>query len=170
MRSTLAEAPPATAGRSDAWRFIVLAGVVAATCDITYALVYTGWRGVPSQRLLQSVASGLLGKGAFEGGVPTAALGLALHYGICIVAASVYWAAARRLAWLVQRPVPAGILFGLAVYGFMNDVVVPLSAVPFKMSTAPLTVATGLLVHMFGVGLPIALVTRRGQRGRGAST
>jgi hypothetical protein len=32
------------------------------------------------------------------------------------------------------------------------------------MSTAPLTVTTGLLVHMFGVGVPIALLTRRGQR------
>src|SRR5262249_26531382 len=149
---------------SRAWRFILLAGVVAATCDITYAIVYSGWRGVPAMRILQSVASGLLGRGAFEGGASAAALGLALHYGICIVAALVFWQAARRIAWLVQRPLLAGMLFGLAVYGFMNYVVVPLSAVPFKMSTAPLTVTTGLLVHMFGVGVPIALLTRRGQR------
>jgi hypothetical protein len=164
MNPSIAVAAPAAAGRVRALGFIVLAGLVAASCDITYALVYYPLRGVAPMRVLQSVASGLLGKGSFEGGAPTAALGLALHYGICIVAASVFWLAARRLGWLVQRPVLAGLLFGLAVYGFMNFVVLPLSAVPFKWRFVPLTVGTGLLVHMFGVGLPIALLTRRGRR------
>jgi len=164
MESTIAVSAPG-ARSSRALRFILLGGLIAATCDITYAVGYSAWRGVPPMRLLQSVASGLLGKPAFEGGVPTAALGLALHYAICIVAAAVFWQAARRIAWLTRQAVPAGLLFGLAVYGFMNFIVLPLSAFPFTPHPAALTVVTGVLVHMFGVGLPIALCARKGLRG-----
>jgi hypothetical protein len=161
--SIAADAPPATR-TARALRFIVLGGAIAATCDITYAVVYSAFRGVAPLRILQSVASGLLGRPAFAGGIPTAALGLLLHYAICIVAAGVFWAAARRLPWLTDRPVPTGALFGLAVYAVMNYIVLPLSAFPFTPHPAVLTVVTGLLVHMLGVGVPIALATRRGQR------
>ena len=164
MSSSISEATPAAAGPARALRFIVLGGAVAATCDITYALIYYPLRGVAPERVLQSVASGLLGKGSFEGGAASAALGLLLHYGICIVAASVFWFAARRLAWLGERAVLAGLLFGLCVYGFMNFVVLPLSAYPYPLRFPLLTTATGLLAHML-VGLSIALITRRAHPG-----
>jgi hypothetical protein len=140
---------------------VVLAGVVGATCDITYAVLYYGWRGIPAQRILQTVASGLLGKASYEGGWASAALGLACHYAIVIVAAALFHAAARRWLWLRQEPATAGLAYGLAIYGFMNFVVLPLSAYPFPLRFPLLTTATGLLVHMVGVGLPIALITRR---------
>jgi len=81
--------------RATPW--VVLAGVVGATCDITYALLYYGWRGVPAQRLLQTVASGLLGKASYDGGWPTAALGLACHYAIVAVTAESARAEGHRL-------------------------------------------------------------------------
>jgi hypothetical protein len=146
-------------GRTAFW--VVLAGAVGATFDITYAVLYSGWRGVAAERVLQSVASGLLGRDAFSGGWPVAALGLGLHYAIVIVAAAIFHVAARRLAWLREEPITAGALYGLCIYGFMNFVVLPLSAYPFKMTFALLTTATGVLVHMFLVGVPIALITRR---------
>ncbi|MEP6506170.1 MAG: hypothetical protein ABJD97_22730, partial [Betaproteobacteria bacterium] len=137
-----------------AW--VVLAGVVGATFDITYAILYYGWRGIGAERIFHTIASGLLGKAAFDGGLPVAALGLALHYGIVIVAAAIFLAAARRIAWLHEEPIVAGALFGLCIYGFMNFVVLPLSAYPFKQQFPLLTTATGLLVHMFLIGVPIA--------------
>jgi hypothetical protein len=146
-------------------RRVLLAGVVGATCDITYALLYYGWKGVSAERLLQTVASGLLGKPAYEGGWPVAALGLACHYAIVIVAAALFHAVARRWAWLRNEPVTCGLLYGLAIYGFMNFVVLPLSAYPFPLRFPLLTTATGLLVHMVGVGLPISLITRRAHAG-----
>jgi uncharacterized membrane protein YagU involved in acid resistance len=109
------------------------------------------------------VASGLLGKPAFDGGWPVAALGLALHYGIVIVAAALFFAVARRWAWLHNEPVTAGLAYGVAIYAFMNFVVLPLSAFPFPVRFPLLTTATGLLAHML-VGLSISLITRRAHR------
>ena len=142
-------------------RLVALAGIVGATCDIVYAILFYGWKGVPAERLLQSVASGLLGKASFDGGWATAALGLALHYAIVIVAAVLFFSVARRWAWLRDEPISAGLVYGIAIYGVMNFVVLPLSAYPFTMTFPLLMTATGLLVHMVGVGLPISLITRR---------
>ena len=142
-------------------RLVALAGAVGATCDIVYAILYYGWRGVPAERILQTVASGLLGKAAYGGGWPVAGLGLALHYAIVIVAAALFLAAARRWPWLREEPVSAGLAYGVAIYGFMNFVVLPLSAYPYPLRFPLLTTASGLLVHMLGVGLPISLITRR---------
>ena len=144
-------------------RLVVLAGVVGATVDIAYAILFFGWKGVPAERILQSVASGLLGAPAFQGGWPVAALGLALHYAIVVVAAALFQAVARRWAWPRQEPITAGLVYGVLIYGFMNFVVLPLSAYPFPMTYPLLRTATGLLVHMVGVGLPISLITRRAQ-------
>ena len=144
-------------------RLILLAGVVGATCDIAYAILYYGWKGISAERILQTVASGLLGKASYDGGAPSAALGLACHYAIVIVAAALFYAVARRWSWLRREPATAGLAYGVAIYVFMNFVVLPLSAYPFPLRFPLLTTATGLLVHMAGVGLPIALITRRAQ-------
>jgi uncharacterized membrane protein YagU involved in acid resistance len=148
-------------------RLVVLAGIAGATCDIVYAILYYGWRGLPAERILQTVASGLLGKAAFEGGAQAAALGLACHYAIVIVAAALFYLVARRWAWLREDPVTSGLLYGFGIYVVMNYVVLPLSAFPYPVRFPPtsgigmLTMATGLLVHMVGVGLSISLITRR---------
>ena len=142
-------------------RLVLLAGAVGATCDIAYAILYYGWKGVSAERILQTIASGLLGKTAFDGGWPAAALGLACHYAIVIVAAALFHAVARRWAWPREEPITAGLVYGVGIYGFMNFVVLPLSAYPYPLRFPLLTTATGLLVHMVGVGLPISLIARR---------
>jgi uncharacterized membrane protein YagU involved in acid resistance len=149
------------AASARAARWVVLAGGAGATCDIVYAFLYYGWRGVPPERILQTVASGVLGRASFDGGWGSAGLGLVLHYAIVIVAAALFLAAARRWAWLRDEPITAGLAYGVAIYGVMNFVVLPLSAYPYRMRFPLLTTATGLLVHMVGVGLSISLLTRR---------
>src|SRR5215213_4377156 len=148
---------------SGAARAILWGGLIAGACDITYAFIFYYLRsGITPVQILQSVASGLLGSGASKGGLPAAALGAFLHFFIATAAAAVYYAASRKLGVLVRHAFVCGILFGAAVYAFMNFVVVPLSAAPFKGSTpSTATWVTGLLIHMFGIGLPIALATRR---------
>ncbi len=145
-------APGGDDGSSSGWARAILGGGLLAGAH--------GLRGATPLRILQSIASGLLGAEAYEGGLGTAALGTLLHFFIALGATAVYYAASRRLAVLVQRPVASGLLYGVAVYLFMNFVVLPLSAVatrPFVLELALVILA----VHMVCVGLPIALAVRR---------
>jgi hypothetical protein len=135
---------------------------MAGACDISYACLFYGFRnGLTPVRVLQSVASGLLGPASFQGGLATAGLGLLLHFFIAISAAAIFFALSRRLTFLVRHAIVSGIAYGAAIYAFMNFVVLPLSAVPFRPSFPPVVLITGLLVHMFGIGLPIALFARK---------
>jgi hypothetical protein len=143
-----------------ALRAALLGGLVAGALDITYAFVAYGLLGVTPFRILHSVASGWLGRAAYEGGAATAALGLASHLFITCAAATLYVLASRRVPALAEHPLICGGLFGVAVFGVMNYAIVPLSAAivgPPRGVFYPL----GLLVHIFLVGVPIALFARR---------
>lgn len=146
--------------QSKAYQGILLGGLIAGTLDITAALVDSGLQGHSPMVVLQAVASGFLGESSFRDGLASAALGLGSHFLIAFGAAAVYYAASRRLKFLVQRAIVCGLLYGVAIYLFMNVVVVPLSAVPFKFSYPPTAVLIGLAVHMLCIGLPISLAIR----------
>ena len=117
--------------------------------------------GVAPSRVLQFVASGALGPAAFQGGSLTAAAGLGFHYLIAFVFTAIFFAAAASQPWLRQRSLPYGALYGLAVYGVMNYVVIPLSQIGPRPAGAAVVVVTGILVHMVFIGWPIALSARR---------
>lgn len=141
--------------------FAILAGGgIAGTFDITYAIVYFAFRGVSAERVLQSVASGLLGQPAYEGGTQTAVLGFCLHFGMAFLIAAIFYFASRKLAFMTQRAVMSGLLYGACVYVVMNFVVVPLSAFPTPLTFTPTRIAVNLVAHMILFGLPIALATR----------
>ena len=140
---------------------ILIGGAIAGACDITYAITFWALRGVVATRVLQSVASGLLGAAAFKGGLTTAALGLALHFFIAFTAAAIFYLGAKTIPALTRRAFLFGILYGLAIYAVMNLVVLPLSAFPRKVTFPLLATTTGLAVHMFLIGLPISLAVRR---------
>jgi len=145
---------------------IVFAGLVAGAFDIGYAFIIWGLRGVSPIRIGKSIAAGVLGvEAARAGGTGTGLFGLVLHFVLMTLIAAIYYTAARNIRLLVDRAVPVGIAYGLATYGVMNYVVVPLSAIGATGGGGPLYITiTGILVHMFLIGLPIALITRRGLR------
>jgi hypothetical protein len=150
--------------RSWIGRFVSSA-LVAGALDITYAVVFSYVRsGVAPRRILQSVASGLLGRAAYDGGTPTAALGLALHFLIAFIITAIYFAVASTQPWLTRRPLITGALYGLVVYLVMNLVVIPLSAIGTRPHPSTMTLVTGVLVHMFFIGVPIAVGARRAFR------
>jgi uncharacterized membrane protein YagU involved in acid resistance len=157
-------AMPRTDVGSRRWGFVLAAGLVAGTLDIVYACVFWALKAnVPVQRILQSVAAGLLGKESFQGGASTAALGLGLHYFIATSMSVVYYLVARRWASLWQRPVLYGGAYGLLLYLIMNYVVVPLSAAGPSSKNA-LWIGLSVLVHVCLIGIPIALFARRALR------
>jgi hypothetical protein len=139
---------------------VLAGGLVAGALDITYAWVFWALKaGVSAQRIFQSVAAGLLGRAAFQGGAGTAALGLALHFFIATSMSAAYYLAARRLPPLWRNPWRCGAAYGLFLYLFMRYVVVPLSAAGGGSSDTLWTVLS-IVVHMFLIGVPIALLTR----------
>jgi hypothetical protein len=140
---------------SKAIRPIFVGGLIAGTIDASFAFYDFGW-GMP-----RGIAGGLLGPGARNGGAATWILGLFLHFLIACSAAAIYYAASRKLTFLRDNPIVCGMFFGIAIFLVMNLVVLPLSA---YHSSAPIPLAPmrkGLLIHMFFIGLPIALSVRR---------
>jgi hypothetical protein len=138
---------------------IAFAGLACGVLDITAAFLTWLPRGVSPYRLLQAIASGLLGFGAFRGGWPTALLGAAIHFFIAFSVAAIFYGASRKLQFLTRRAILSGFAFGISVYLVMYWIVMPLSRLqpmPFSLSRSLIAIVT----HMLCVGLPISLVVR----------
>ena len=145
---------------------IGVGGFIAGVLDITDAIVFYYLRGVSPITILQSIASGLLGAEAFQGGARTAILGLFLHFVIAFGAATVFYLASLRVRALWRYPLIAGAAYGLIVYAVMNFVVLPLSAFavrPFQINAPFFNL---IFAHIVCVGWPIALAARRSARPR----
>ena len=134
-------------------------GLICGTLDISAAFLVYGAFGARPIPLLQGIASGLLGRSAFDGGLLTALLGLLCHLFIALSAAAVYVLSSRGLAVLARRPAITGPLYGIAVYFFMEVAVLPYSGAIKRPFSLEMTII-GVVIHIFCVGLPIALATR----------
>jgi uncharacterized membrane protein YagU involved in acid resistance len=136
------------------------AGLLVGVLDISDAFIFYGLHGVPPMRILQGIASGLLGRAAFTQGSRSALLGVVLHFFIAFTAATVYLLASRRLP-LSRRPLLYGTLYGVAVYVVMNYIVLPLSNVVPKPHFSPTPFVNGVAALIFCVGIPVAFIARR---------
>jgi len=88
-----------------AWQAILLGGIAVGTLDIVDAIVFWHLRAaVPPSRIFQSIAAGLYGRPAFEGGMQTAIVGGVLHYFIATSMVTAYLMLARRVPMLTRRP------------------------------------------------------------------
>ena len=142
-------------------RAILVGGFIAGLLDILYAIAAWGMRGASPARVLQGVASGLIGReAAVAGGMSTAILGLVAHFVIMLGAAAVFCFASLRFPFLVRRWLFSAVIFGLLMYVAMNYVIVPLSAAAGK-PPAGIDILVALLPHLVVVGPPIAWAARR---------
>lgn len=140
----------------------LVTAVIVGVCDITYAILFSYFRSHTSpQRLLQNVASGWFGSAATKGGWATAAAGLGFHFFIAFTITAVFFFAARRWPVLIRQPFLTGPIYGIGVYCVMNYVVIPLSKIGPRPFPPAVLFVSGILVHMFVIGLPIALGARR---------
>jgi len=141
-------------------RGILLGGFLAGLADTIYPTVKTLMAGKPWFTPWKGVASGLLGKTAREGGMEMVALGLALHYFICILAAALLFLLMSRVKIVPRQWVVLGVLYGIAFLLTMNYVILPLSAI--GRGIYPLE---QLHVHAFWhillVGMPTAFFVSR---------
>jgi len=146
---------------------IVYAALLVGALDITAACINAGVAyGFGPVRVLKGVAGGLLGRSALEGGFATAALGLAMHFTMALTVAAIFYALSRRfsLPKNLSGVVTVGLVYGAAVFAVNN-----FATAPFMSWVRSLYLHTPILfkppmgwsqlfIHLFCVGLPIALV------------
>jgi len=149
------DSAPGPSRKSGALYAIAAGGLIAGTLDLTQAFTLFG-RKVPLV-----IAAGLLGQSALQGGTATYILGVLLHFFIACSATAVYYAASRRLAFLLEHPLVCGLFFGMAVELVMSYIVLPLSALRERGPYELHDILLGLGVHMVVVGLPISYSVRR---------
>ena len=149
-------------------RAILVGGAIGGALDLLFAVTLAGVYGVGPGRVFQTIASGLLGQAAFDGGAGVQALGVACHFALSWIWAVLFALAAMRLPMLVRRPVMSGIAFGIVVFACMRLLVLPLSAYPHPVSFKPLSSALDLASHMLLFGVPIALCAAKALRANGA--
>jgi hypothetical protein len=136
--------------KSSAILAIAVGGGVAGVADLLQACIQSGWD------IVLVIAEGLVGEKAQHGGAAMYALGIFLHFFIAFSAASVYYAASRKLPFMTEYPLVCGLYFGATVKLVMHLIVFPLCAFH---ATDPLPVGDllyGLLQKMIIVGLPIS--------------
>lgn len=137
---------------------ILAGGFLAGSIDIgAAALIYH----VSPVIILHAIASGLLGKPAFQGGATIALLGLGLQWLMSWLIAGVYVFAAQRLTWMKRRWLAAGLGYGVVIYAVMNYIVRPLSAAwpPSDFHFDPVKFSENMLAMLL-FGLIIAFTTR----------
>jgi hypothetical protein len=92
-------------------------------------------------------------------GIATAGLGLIIHFFVAFMVVTVFYASNRKFRFLTRHVVVTGLLYGVAVYLVMYWFVLPQVFPKFRHSIS--NDVLGVVVHMFLIGLPTALVVRR---------
>ena len=157
-------------GKSQLPRAILWGWLICGVMDISAAFIsaYVQAGRSPLQ-LLQGVAGALVGPTTFNYGLATAALGLAMHFSVAFTVTAIFYGLSRRFPVLLRGGgVPAGLIYGAGVYFAMFRGVLPvmieLKALYLTGYVRPPPPALGLpqfIIHLFCVGLPIALAVRR---------
>lgn len=134
------------------------------------SLLVTVFYGSTFLRLWQGVASTLLGRTAFDGGVKVALVGLVMHFCVAFAWSVVFLAIFSRTGWvrglLSSRfgVVKVAAMYGPCVWLMMSLVIIPLVTQHF-----PPTITYRWWIQLVGhfpfVGLPIVASIGRGSGG-----
>ena len=157
------------------WRPLLAGGLICGVLDINAAFVsaYANAGRAP-EWVLRAVASALVGRdAAFGGGAWVPVLGLAMHFFVAFTATLIFVLLSRKYPVVLKQAVPAGMLFGLGVYLFMNCVTIPFCSwfrslylgTPVNWAHAPFGWPQ-FLIHLFIVGLSISLGVKYASKAR----
>lgn len=143
---------------------VLTAGILVAILDgILASMIYVVvLQMITVPQLFQAIAHAVLGKAAYEGGMTTAAVGLAMHFAVALTWSTVYWVAWRQWPALRRFRAHYGALAVAAVYGPLVWFIMDLVVMPFTQNKVNppsdgmfWIMAVG---HVLSVGLPIAIV------------
>lgn len=125
---------------------------------ITHGLIF---HDATAMQVSQWDASNALGAAAFDGGIGTALLGLAMHFCVSMLWAAAYAVAALQFPVLVRRPLLSGICFGLVVFAVMIFGIVPLGHASQPGRSTSIKFANTILAHVVAFGIPVAYITAK---------
>ena len=156
-------------GHARLWKPIVVAALMAGALDLLYASTHlASYYQVEPMQIFQSIARGVLGPAAMQGGWGSASLGIALEFTLTLIMAAVYIIPAIHLTDLRKYWWLLGPCYGIVVMVVMYTVVLPFSAYhgsgalpdgprgPDGTITDHQMLYATILVHMFVVGLVIS--------------
>jgi len=142
-----------------AFESIIFGGLTVGVLDGLAACVSALITGISPIIVFQYISAALLGRASYGYGWATVSLGVLLHFSVAFSAAIVYFLLSRKISFLTRQAVISGIVYGIAVHLTMSFLIVPLTLAP----PLPFTISGFIrqtLIHIFCVGLPIALVAR----------
>ena len=143
----------------------LLAGLVTGVTDGLFSSVLASFfYGSTVTRLWQGVASVLLGAGALDGGTRTAAIGLAMHFGVAFGWTAVFVLLVESSSWIREvLASPSGMLAIAAIDGPLIWMVMSLAIIPMFTHRPP-AINVRWWVQFFGhivfVALPIVAIVR----------
>ncbi len=147
---------------------ILLAGLVAGILDGAAAsiqfMINSG--GKSPAIVFKYISSALIGKEALAGGTGMVILGILLHMLIATIFAAIFFFLYKKIHWISQHIFVSGIIYGILVWVAMNRVVVPLSKLTSPKSFDITNAITAILILIFCIGIPIALITHKRMRNR----
>jgi hypothetical protein len=146
--------------RSGLLKVILLSGLLVGTLDMTAACINAHLSfGLSPDRVFKYIASGILGKSAFSGGIGVAALGVAMHYAVAYSWTTLFFMVYPKTNLIRQNKYLTGTFYGMLIWTVMNLLVVPLTKVPKPKNGFNVTQAyinAGILIVM--IGIPLSLI------------
>ena len=155
------------------WKPIIIAALIAGAADLLYASIHiANYYKMEPMQVFQSIARGVLGSAAMDGGWTSAALGVTLEFALTLIMAAVYIIPAARITDLRKYWWLLGPCYGIVVMVVMYTIVLPLSAVhgsgalpdgprgPDGRIIDHQMLYGTILVHMFIVGLVVSACAR----------
>ncbi len=153
---------------SDTLSRLARAGLLTGVTDGLFSSVLSvAFYSSTVTRLFQGVATTLVGPEALNGGIPTALLGVLMHFGVAFGWSAVFLYVVLRSPWV--RGVlasPNGVVKVAAVYGPVIWLVMSLVLIPLLLHRPPAITPrwwVQLIGHIPFVGLPIVASIGRGE-------
>jgi len=162
-------APPVPALPTDALTRLLRAGLLTGVIDGLFASALSVFAyGSTVTRLFQNVASTLLGRDAFDGGISTAAVGVLMHFGVAFGWSAVFLFVVMRSS-RVRRLLTSryGTITVASLYGPFIWIVMSVAVIPLLVQRPPsITVRwwIQLFAHIPFVAVPIVAAIGRGPR------
>lgn len=140
---------------------IIKAGLVTGSLDILFAFANAWWSpGISPERVLQFIASGLMGKSAFQSLPAIAFLGLAIHYFIAFCWTVLFFFVYPTLKNIIRNKFLQAVLYGLFIWLVMNLLILPVTRTPQQTFYWP-DAFKGAAILIIAVGLPLAYFAQK---------